>query len=115
MDEFTKSTQAFKAETRNDTSQLAFKQFIIDTTDQTDGTHFIAYQTIYKFPNNFGASVIHGLYSYGLELAVLQFSDDAYSITYNTPITSDVIGYLDEPELVNLLTDIQQLTKEAEA
>ncbi|WP_419154231.1 hypothetical protein [Weissella viridescens] len=110
MDEFSKSTQAFKAETQNDTSQPTFKQFIIDNTDQTDGTHFIAYQIIYKFPNGYGASVIHGLYTYGLELAILSFDDNVdYSIAYDTSVTHDVMGHLTQQELADTLNDIRNL------
>jgi hypothetical protein len=64
-----------------------------------------------QFDNGYGASVIKHEYSYGgkdglYELAVL---DGDGGITYNTPITDDVKGYLSEDEVTKLLEQIQQL------
>ena len=67
-------------------------------------------QTIYRFQNNYGASVIHSIMSYGLELAVLYFDGDTPHFSYSTPITNDVIGYIgDEQELTELLDQIKAL------
>ena len=64
-----------------------------------------------KFDNGFGASVVKGPYTYGgdqglYELAVL---DSDGELTYSTPITSDVEGYLTEEDVTKLLTQIQNL------
>jgi len=64
-----------------------------------------------KFDNGFGASVIRTDYSYGgkdglYELAVIGKDGD---ITYDTPITNDVIGYLKEEEVTKILGEIQLL------
>jgi hypothetical protein len=64
-----------------------------------------------KFSNGFGASIIKSPYSYGgknglYELAV--FGQDG-DITYDTPITSDVLGYLCEAEVTATLAQIQAL------
>jgi malate synthase len=69
------------------------------------------YQALFKFDNGYGASVIHGARTYGVELAVALFDDQGdWRITYDTPITDDVIGWIeDEAELVKLLTDIRDL------
>ena len=74
-------------------------------------------QTIYKFPNGYGASVIcGGLYTYGdderpYELAVIKFrpSGDGFYLCYDTPITDDVVGYLTEDGVSALLAEIELL------
>jgi len=64
-----------------------------------------------KFDNGYGASVIKTQTSYGgqnglYELAVLGKDDH---ITYDTPITDDVLGYLSEAEVTTILAQIQSL------
>ena len=70
-------------------------------------------QYVYKFPNGFGASVVKSRFSYGhregkWELAVL---DSKGHLTYETPITSDVIGHLSEAEVNEQLALIAALPK----
>ena len=64
-----------------------------------------------KFDNGFGASVVKGPHTYGgkdglYELAVL---DSEGELTYSTPVTSDVEGYLTEEDVTILLKQIQNL------
>ena len=67
------------------------------------------------FENNYGASVIKHWGSFGyeedkFELAVLYFDEEGNSqITYNTPIADDVIGHLDNDEVLELLRKIKDL------
>lgn len=68
-------------------------------------------QCIVQFPNGYGASIVQGPHTYGgsqglYEIAV--FGKDG-QITYDTPITDDVIGYLSEQEVETTLTDIKNL------
>ena len=49
------------------------------------------------FPNGYGASIIKGDGSYGVELAV--FSDEG--VCYDTEITDDVIGNIENLEELN--------------
>ena len=67
-------------------------------------------QRIYRFDNGYRASVVRNLMSYGgtqglYELAVL----DSKGITYKTPITNDVIGYLTPLGVRAVLRSIQTL------
>jgi hypothetical protein len=67
-------------------------------------------QAIEKFDNGYGVSVVRTPYTYGgkdglYELAVL----DNDGITYDTPITNDVLGYLSEQDVTEVLIKIQQL------
>ena len=75
-------------------------------------------QKIYRFPNGFGASVVKSEYSYGgnenlWELAVITFDGDdseKFELTYETPITNDVIGSLTDDEVEEKLAEISQLS-----
>lgn len=77
-------------------------------------------QTVYKFPNGYGASVIcGGTYTYGdderpYELAVLKFqpSSDAIYLCYDTPITDDVVAYQTGEQIIGLLQQIKELPSE---
>jgi len=67
----------------------------------------------YMFSNGFGASVVCNEFSYGgsqglKELAVLDYNRD---ITYDTPITNDVIGYLSDSAVNHYLKQIKALNK----
>lgn len=69
----------------------------------------------YLFKNGYGASVIHNLYSYDLELAVLKHDNETgeWNLTYDTEITDDVVGYISgAEELELLLKKIAELKKE---
>jgi hypothetical protein len=73
-------------------------------------------QIIHRFDNGYGASVVRHEFSYGgpqgfWELAVLRFKPGAEdgSLTYSTPITSDVLGHLTDDEVAEALGQIEQL------
>ena len=68
-------------------------------------------QCIVQFPNGYGASIVQGEHTYGgskglYELAVLGKDGE---ITYDTPITNDVLGYLSEAEVEKTLLEIKNL------
>ena len=63
------------------------------------------------FENGYGVSVVSHSYSYGgrdglYEVAVLD-SDD--NLTYDTPVTNDVIGYLTEEDVTDVMKQVQEL------
>ncbi len=85
-------------------------------------------QRVFRFPNGFGASVVKwtmeidgspigGSFggSYGAreglyELAVLAFtSEEDSSLTYETPVSCDVLGFLTAEEVETHLREIQDL------
>ena len=72
---------------------------------------------IFRFENDYGASVIKHYGSYGFEedlfeLAVIYFPEkgaDHFGITYNTSITNDVIGCLSNDDVLEYLQRISEL------
>jgi len=75
-----------------------------------------AVQKIYRFANGYGASVVKGEHTYGgeeglWELAVIIFAKGTdnnytYELVYDTPITQDVEGNLNDDEVEKLLDQI---------
>lgn len=64
-----------------------------------------------QFDNGYGVSVVSCTYSYGgkyglYELAVLDKNGD---LTYETPITSDVLGYLEPEQVTEIMEKVQSL------
>ena len=63
------------------------------------------------FENGFGVSVVSHTYSYGgkaglFEVAVLNKDGD---LTYDTPVTNDVVGYLNPDEVTEIMEQVQNL------
>lgn len=82
-----------------------------------DDAELIGVQAIVRFENGYGASVIRNPDSYGTELAVLRFNgpdtESDYELVYDTPITSDVIGWIENgEELIKILCDIRDLKQQ---
>jgi len=85
-------------------------------------------QKIYRFDNNYGASIVRFKLSHGVfgsytdnenewELAVIKFTsgnNDCWGICYDTPITDDVMGHLSDSDVKNILDEIKELPKECE-
>lgn len=76
-------------------------------------------QKIYRFGNNYGASVVRfeimpGVGSYGAdqglwEMAVIEFDGATWDLVYDTPIADDVLGHLDDDEVEGVLAQIRDL------
>jgi len=63
------------------------------------------------FDNGFGASIVRHIMSYGGKLGLYELAilDKEGDLTYDTPVTNDVIGYLTPEEVTNYLIKIQEL------
>ena len=75
-------------------------------------------QWLFRFPNDYGASVVINDCSYGhenglFELAVIKYQDneweEEWEIDYSTPITNDVLGYLRSKDVMEYLYQIKNL------
>lgn len=93
------------------TLNVSFEPFKI--RELYDGVSYL-----FKFENNYGASVVCHQFSYGgkqdlWELAVLRFDssdkDSRFNIDYSTSVTPDVKGCLSDSEVDLLLQEIFQL------
>lgn len=72
------------------------------------------------FENGYGASVIRSPFSYGgsdglYELAVLAGDEKRSQLTYDTPITDDVLGHLTPAAVTEILGWIEALPARATA
>ena len=90
----------------------AFESYIVNERELFGGIQYL-----FRFENNYGASVIKHDGSYGRwhdlwELAVVKFtgeSNEEWNLCYETEITDDVIGELDDGDVRDLLDRIRGL------
>lgn len=71
------------------------------------------------FPNGYGVSVVrfrvfgsYGSYTSNeneWELAILKGTEDEWDLTYDTSITSDVMGHLSAEEVTDVMKQVQEL------
>jgi hypothetical protein len=76
-----------------------------------DAPYMVGKKSRMHFDNGFGVSVVSHTHSYGgrdglYEVAVL---DKDGLLTYETPVTSDVIGYLSEQDVTDVMKQVQEL------
>lgn len=76
-----------------------------------DAPFMVGKKSRMHFDNGYGVSVVSHSYSYGgrdglYEVAVLDSNDE---LTYDTPVTNDVIGYLTEEEVSRVMKEVQTL------
>ena len=76
-----------------------------------DAPYMVGKKSRMHFDNGYGVSVVSHSYSYGgkdglFEIAVL---DKDGNLTYDTPVTNDVIGYLTEEEVSGVMKEVQSL------
>lgn len=70
-----------------------------------------------QFQNGRGVSIIRNRWSYGgksglFEVAVLDASGE---LDYSTPVTGDVLGYLNPSEVVDVMRQVSELPSALEA
>ncbi len=88
-----------------------FEKYLLKTNYYANGIQYL-----FRFENNYGASVIKNDMSYGhisdlWELAVAIFVDGDWDLCYGTPITDDVLGTLTNDEVLDILAKIKSLEK----
>ncbi len=73
-------------------------------------TYLDGYWWTFEFPNGYGASISkhRGSHGYTRDLFDLAVLKDGY-LCFDTPITSHVIGWLDNQEVLDLLKKISEL------
>jgi hypothetical protein len=93
-----------------------FKDLVFNNHPAGDGK-----QAVMLFPNGYGVSIVRfnlpGGFGYGSytsdesewELAVLKETEDEWSLTYETPITDDVLGHLSEDDVTEIMAKVQSL------
>ena len=81
-----------------------------------EDTELRGVQFIVRFlSNGYGASIIRNPYSYGVELAIVKFygtGDDDFELDDDTILGTNVKGWLDQTELLELLNAIRNLNTE---
>jgi len=83
-----------------------YNKYIIDFNSINNGM-----QIVFRFDNNYGLSVVSHSFSYGnkqekFEIAIIKFNsedDDDWNITYDTPITDDVLGYQSKGDALDVI------------
>lgn len=98
-------------------TQLKYDQFDKYLFEAKSGRYIDSeeLQYIFKFENGYGASVVKNIGSYGnrqdlFELAIIRFTDEfTWNLCYSTEITNDVIGYLTNDDVLELLERIKNL------
>lgn len=73
-------------------------------------------QAVQRFDNNYGVSVVQHNGSYGgkqgfYEVAVIQYNDKGgWRITYDTPVTTDVVGWLLPTDVTRIMNEVAALS-----
>lgn len=81
-----------------------YNKYIIDINAYHKGM-----QVVFQFDNGYGLSVVSHSFSYGnddelFEIGVIKFDDSGmYELTYETPITGDVLGHQSKEDLINVI------------
>lgn len=94
-----------------------FAEFLLQKRLLDGSSGMTTEQTIFRFPNDYGASVLRGGWaSGGLEVAVLRFDEKSHWGIVHTPefLPEGVLGYLSEEDLTVVMTTIESQNKSTE-
>jgi hypothetical protein len=66
-----------------------------------------------QFDNGYGISVVKGPSTYGGDIGLYEAAvlDSNGQLCYDTPITDDVVGYLRDKDVTDIMIEIQKLPK----
>ena len=83
----------------------------LEFVEINDSPFMVGKKSRMHFDNGYGVSVVSHSYSYGgrdglYEVAVLDSEDN---LTYDTPVTNNVIGYLTEEDVTDVMKQVQKL------
>ena len=86
-----------------------FEDLVFEQID--DVPFMVGKRSRMHFDNGYGVSVVSHSHSYGgrnglYEVAVL---DSDGNLTYETPVTNNVIGHLTEEDVTNVMKQVQEL------
>jgi hypothetical protein len=83
-----------------------FTSYIIDINSYNKGM-----QILFRFPNNYGISLVCHSLSYGnddneFEIAIINYDsedNDDWDICYTTKLTQDVLGYQSKEDVIDVI------------
>ena len=83
-----------------------FTSYIIDINSYNKGM-----QILFRFPNNYGISLVCHSFSYGnddneFEIAIINYDsedNDDWDICYTTKLTQDVLGYQSKEDVIDVI------------
>ena len=83
-----------------------FTSYIIDINSYNKGM-----QILFRFPNNYGISLVCHSFSYGnddneFEIAIINYDsedNDYWDICYTTKLTQDVLGYQSKEDVIDVI------------
>ena len=96
------------------TTELRINEKFMEKLVTTRNPHlFEGIQYLFRFDNNFGASVVKSRYTYGgdkdlWEMALIYYTHSDYFLMYINDFEEDVIGYLTDEEVNKLLEKIEK-------
>ena len=74
------------------------------------GRHAPGVQAVAEFPNGYSVSIVRGYGTYGADRGLYEGAViHGARLVYDTPVTNDVVGYMDEAAVEKFLADVEAL------